>query len=279
MQEIPLKFINHEQSLSGILHLPEENAGKTGIVLLHGWATYRIGPHRLLVEAARAFTRQGFPCLRFDFRGRGESEGETGKITLIDMIDDAGCAVKVLQDKTGVEKIILLGLCSGGEVAVGASMSHDAVAGLILWSTPLLARQLIGESTGESRKKAHHAKTYLQKLFRQETLRKLITFRINFRLIFKILFGQPDYARDESGQEKELLEKFYSFPGKLLLVYGSNDPEGEISQQNYAAICQEHGIPAEFEIIAGANHNFYSLEWKNKLLKISRDWLRDFTDE
>ena len=60
----------------GVLHLPETRVGETGVVFLHGWSGCRLGPHRMFVTCARRLCATGVPCLRFDFGGRGDSEGE-----------------------------------------------------------------------------------------------------------------------------------------------------------------------------------------------------------
>ena len=63
-------------SLAGVVSRPDGVApGSRAAVLLHGWGTYRCGPHDILVKLARALARAGVATLRFDLRGRGESGG------------------------------------------------------------------------------------------------------------------------------------------------------------------------------------------------------------
>ena len=50
--ERPVTFESAER-LVGILHEPEGVRRDAGVVFLHGWASYRIGPHRIFVETAR----------------------------------------------------------------------------------------------------------------------------------------------------------------------------------------------------------------------------------
>ncbi|MHB1004818.1 MAG: alpha/beta hydrolase [Chloroflexota bacterium] len=72
-------MIAGEVALAGVLHLPEGQAPRAGVVVCH--------PHTLLggdkeqpvvVAIAREATERGLAALRIDFRGAGESEGEYG---------------------------------------------------------------------------------------------------------------------------------------------------------------------------------------------------------
>ena len=66
----------NDEIVYGIWHQPVENEKKTAVVFLHGWAGYRAGPHDLLVKIARHLTENGYDCFRFDFRGKGYSQGD-----------------------------------------------------------------------------------------------------------------------------------------------------------------------------------------------------------
>ena len=71
----------------GNLALPAEPC-PTGVVLVHGWSGYRSGPHGILTFLGRELAAAGYATLRFDFRGRGESEGDGLQSTLVTMADD-----------------------------------------------------------------------------------------------------------------------------------------------------------------------------------------------
>ncbi|MFA6292688.1 MAG: alpha/beta fold hydrolase, partial [Victivallales bacterium] len=215
VHEKPFVFENRRQKLFGILHEPDGRQKQTAVIFLHGWGTYRIGPHRIFVEAAREFASAGFPCLRFDFRGRGESGGDVAETTLLDMIDDARQAVGEMLKLEGISQVILLGLCSGGEVAVGTAASDSNVNGLVLLSTPLLGRQTMAKD--DVRKTANSAKNYWQKLFLPGTWGKIFSFRVNYRVVFKVLFGHFQHRqKDKPLKEAGLLEAFKSYNGDCL---------------------------------------------------------------
>ena len=270
--EKTITFKNKQKKLYGILHEPDGDKKPTGVVFLHGWGTYRIGPHRFFVDAARKFAAAGFPCFRFDFRGRGESEGNVKETTLLDMIDDTHQAVEVILKQTGVSQIILLGLCSGGEVAVGAASENSKVNGVVLLSTPLLGRD--PNLKEDVRQTANYAKSYWQKLFLAQTWKKVFTLRVNYKAIFRILFKHQQHAKSKKPiREAEMLEEFRNFKGSSIFIYGENDPVAATSEKAYREVCKKHKS-AIFNTIPRANHNFYSVEWKQKVIKQIEEWLK-----
>ena len=270
-----------EQRVHGVLYRPgnlEESAVvERAVLLLHGWSGYRIGPGHLLTEAARALATAGYAAYSFDFRGRGESEWEVNQASLNSMIRDACRAVPVVLEDTGAAKVTLLGLCSGAEVALGASLSDARIDSLVLWSAPIFSGAFT--TSRQLRRSRDAAKKYAQKLFYPETWVKLVTGRLNFKMIARALSGGRsnedaavvDKAPDTAGQMKE----FEAFGGRLLFIYASNDPETTVSRDFYKAFVERTGMPHEFHEVAGANHNYYSMEWKHQIIEMTLRWLRE----
>jgi pimeloyl-ACP methyl ester carboxylesterase len=91
------------------------------VVTLHGWGGSGAGPHRIFVRLTRALAARGCPGLRFDFGGRGLSDGTAQAVTLDGMIADARAASACLKTHTGCGEIAYVGICSGGNVAIGAA--------------------------------------------------------------------------------------------------------------------------------------------------------------
>jgi uncharacterized protein len=274
--ESPVSFTSQGCVLRGILHAPDDAAARrsTGIVFLNGWAGYRIGPHRIFVQAARRFSAAGYSALRFDFRGRGESEGEAGAATITTMIADATAAVKALCAEAGVERAILLGLCSGSKVALGASARDPRIAGLVLWSgDPLTA----GSVTAKQRRKGVHAlRQYAGKLFRPATWRKLFHAQLNPRLIARALSGaeqQRASGADEAQRDRQILEQFRVFQGGVCFIYGGRDPAAPPAMEGFAAFCRANRIEHRLDVIPDADHNFTSLVWEQAVIDRTLDWL------
>ena len=63
-------------SLVGILHVPEREPARIGVLVIVGGPQYRVGSHRQFVLMARSLAQSGYAVLRFDYRGMGDSDGE-----------------------------------------------------------------------------------------------------------------------------------------------------------------------------------------------------------
>jgi exosortase A-associated hydrolase 1 len=117
--------------LAGILTLPAF-PGITGVVVITGGPQYRVGSHRQFVSLARQLASNGYPVLRFDYRGMGDSEGEQRGFDAVS--HDIAAAIDVLQVKTGVRRTVLWGLCDGASAALMYldDKPDRRIAGLVL---------------------------------------------------------------------------------------------------------------------------------------------------
>ena len=96
---------------------------------------------------------------------------------------------------------------------------------------------------------------------------------MNVRQVNKSLFRPETRTDAEARQEDQWLTRFRTFAGKILFVYGTNDPETRLASQNYRAFCERQRIPHEFQAIEGANHSFYSLTWEQQVMDVTSAWL------
>jgi pimeloyl-ACP methyl ester carboxylesterase len=99
------------------------------VVILNAGSASHVGPGRLYVELARHLTAHGFPCVRLDICGLGDSvcpsfddENDPYPPTVF---RDVALTLHELQSRFGVKRCILLGLCSG---AYGAFQSAAQLA-------------------------------------------------------------------------------------------------------------------------------------------------------
>jgi len=262
-------------TLVATLHQPDDGQCKPlGLVLLHGWAGYRIGAHQMFVKLGRRACEHGFACLRFDFRGRGDSEGDMSSGTLSTMIRDARVAAELLLADTPVERIALIGDCSGSEVAIGAGPLIEECTHLALWSAPIVGAS---RETADEAKRKHIFRQYLGKLLRRETWQKLIGGRLQIGMIKKALLGGGKGAGEqgsESDQDIDWLGRFTGFGGEVLFIYGSKDPTTEAALEHYQGLTKEARREWRHHLIDGANHAFYSVQWEREVIETTLDWLQ-----
>jgi uncharacterized protein len=176
-------FEHEGHRLMAVLHRPA-GTPEAGMILLHGWAGYRAGPHQMFIKLAREAAEAGWACLRFDFRGRGDSEGEPAEASLSTMIADTGRAAEVLAEHCGPLPLALVGDCSGSEVAIGAGPMLAACQWRVFWAAP---------PVGADRTEMREAKrrgilgSYLRKALRPETWRRLVRREVRLDMVGKAL--------------------------------------------------------------------------------------------
>jgi hypothetical protein len=271
-----LTISRDDRNLYGILTLPV-GPPRGGVVIVHGWSGCRMGPHRILVETARRLAGEGFAALRFDLSGRGESEGDPFATDLDVMFEDACAATDALAEAlpSGIP-LGLLGMCSGGNVCLGALTMRPGVRAAVCWSTYPFQSQR--QRRQDVKRTGHFAVEYAKKIFRAKTWKKLLRGRIRWRMILDVLFGhfrkEDETGRNpqESRRDAEIVDRLGEYPGRLFFLFGGGDPEAVDARKIFQEFFSEHGVRAEFDEIPGANHNFYSLEWKEAAIERTATW-------
>ena len=107
----------HGEHLVGILSQPERSVSDLGVLIIVGGPQYRTGSHRQFVMLARSLARAGYPVLRFDVRGMGDSSGDLRNFAYLS--DDIGMAIdQFLNHQSEVRRVVLWGLCDGASAAL-----------------------------------------------------------------------------------------------------------------------------------------------------------------
>ncbi len=90
----------------------------------------RTGPHRIWVSLARKIAQQGICSLRFDLSGQGDSRA-AGSLQAFETqsIEDIRQAMGAVQEKTGIERFVLIGICSGGVLSYQAALEDERIIG------------------------------------------------------------------------------------------------------------------------------------------------------
>ena len=133
MREKAIAF-GANKSLVGIYSRPA-TTGSTqppGVILLNSGILHRIGASRLHVTIARMLAEMGFPVMRFDFSGIGDSEPRRDDLPFEESAPrEVQDAMDRMEAIAGCQEFIIFGLCSGADVAFQAAPMDRRVTGLI----------------------------------------------------------------------------------------------------------------------------------------------------
>jgi pimeloyl-ACP methyl ester carboxylesterase len=123
-----------EGGLVGILTEPDPAHAapdRPGVILLNSGILHRVGASRIYVRIARQLAARGFPALRFDHGGVGDSAVRKDDGSFLESaIGEARQAMDLLAERRGVERFILAGLCSGSDMAYWTALEDERVVGL-----------------------------------------------------------------------------------------------------------------------------------------------------
>lgn len=120
-------------------------SGSTGVVFCAPWgfdALCTTKFHRLL---AQQFADHGFPSIRFDYPGEGDSLPTDTGTTFGTWVEAAHRAAMALRQRTGCTRILYYGMGIGAAVALRAGQEDENVAGLILSAAALNGRRYLRE--------------------------------------------------------------------------------------------------------------------------------------
>jgi len=120
--------------LVGVLSEPPAfyaGADVPAVILLNAGTVHRVGLNRLHVRMARDLAAAGFPVVRFDFSGMGDSPS---RVDDMPFHTSSVCEVQQVMDYLGARncrRFVLAGLCSGANVAFRTAGRDPRVAALI----------------------------------------------------------------------------------------------------------------------------------------------------
>jgi pimeloyl-ACP methyl ester carboxylesterase len=136
-----------DRRLAGFYH--PAAGGKTrspAIVLCNALGYELMSAHRTYRHLAMRLALAGFPTLRFDYRGTGNSTGTPRDPRRVRAwIDDIHAAVREVRSRSGVAAVALFGLRFGASLATVAAVEAPEVEALALWAPIVSGRAAVRE--------------------------------------------------------------------------------------------------------------------------------------
>jgi pimeloyl-ACP methyl ester carboxylesterase len=243
-------------------------------VFFNAGAVHHVGPNRVYVTLARHLSTAGFPCLRFDLEGIGDSvlraPGRENHPYPDTATADARAALDFLKRRFGYTRFIALGLCSGAHASfhAGLQLEQDAIAELILIN-PLTFYWEEGMSL-ETTRRFEDAAAYKRSMRDPGRWLKLLRGDVNMKRLAEVVVDQtrarlrvhddPRLARD--------LRKLLAMNRALTFFIAEGDPGREIlmAGARRTATGALRSGKMRLEMIPGADHTFSQLKPRKDLL-------------
>lgn len=192
--ERPLSF-GESPTLFGVLAEPAQlgpsgGTADTAVLLLNVGTTHRVGPGRLYVKLSRALAARGLRALRFDMAGIGDSRLDAAspqsRLYSKQSISDVSQALAALAEQ-GVQRFVLVGLCSGAYAAYQTAQADPRVQGLVLLNPRRLdwpEGETLEQALWRSYKPAGH---YLAALFSPASYRRMLRREVDLHRVLSRL--------------------------------------------------------------------------------------------
>jgi exosortase A-associated hydrolase 1 len=253
-------------------------------VLVVGGPQYRAGSHRHFVLVARQLAQAGYPVLRFDVRGMGDSSGPLHTFENCDA--DIGAAIHTLMaQQPHVQRVVLWGLCDAASAALLylQQQADVRVQGLCLLNPWV--------RSGASLAKMHVKHYYWQRLKQPEFWRKLLSGRVAGEALhglwanLRAAQGAGGAANDTNAGpaaklsfQQRMAAGWQTHPGPSLLVLSGQDYTAQEFNEYTRADAQWQALLARPGVqtlrLAQADHTFSAPDAGLAVAQASCDWLR-----
>ena len=115
-------------------------SGETAVVICPPFGWDLMSPYRARRDWAEHLAARGYPTMRIDLQGTGDSAGMPTDPARLDAWTRAVFAAALsLRCASGAQRIVAIGIGLGGVVAYHAAAAGAAVEDLVLWASPLAA--------------------------------------------------------------------------------------------------------------------------------------------
>lgn len=230
-----------DERLAATLHSPEQEGKKICVITCHGMLSSRMSTKA--VELCGDLSKRGYYCLRFDFRGCGDSDGHILNSISSKRLDDLNAVIAYARNELGMREIGLFGSSMGGYVSLIRAGSKDDIKTVVSVSTP-------------------HS---MAELLEKDIAKKGYTVIDGYRIGKNFL----DDARIYDGKLREALG-LIDCP--ILFVQGKADTmvPPEHARKLYRAV----GSEKEIKFIDGADHSYSPAVLRRKLVSAAVEWFR-----
>lgn len=279
MKEEVLRFGSNGSLIGIVTCPPEEERGKNlpAFLLLSSGIVHRVGPNRHYVSIARKLAEMGFVVLRFDFSGIGDSEvTEDGTPFEESIIKETKEAMDCLSATRGLERFVVLGICSGAVASFDTACQDPRVEGAILINPGGYTTEL----TSFLIERIQSRRYWKNALFDPARWLRAITGRIDYRVMVSQLAGLVSSKKKVLTDARMVAADFRSLAERnvrLLVVYAEGDPSTWVQE-----LIPDDGMrellssgKLKMETVTSTDHTFMPIEKGEELHRIVQNWAHE----
>lgn len=265
------------EELMGIVAKPTQSALRTGVLIVVGGPQYRVGSHRQFVLLSRFLAANGYPVMRFDFRGMGDSTGDLRSFETVE--EDIAAALEAFAAACPkLERVILWGLCDAASACLlFVDSKHDRRIGGLVMLNPWVRSEA-------SLARTHIKHYYLQRLLQVDLWRKLLSGQLRLLQAARGLFdnllkaGIKDGDKNKMSFQDRMLSGLCEFRGASLVILSGNDYTArEFVEYTTSRSFWQAALNADTVSVMNvpdADHTFSSSVWRAAVEEMTIMWLR-----
>lgn len=280
-----LAFTCEQAALLGILSRPPSSVASSSIavVIVVGGPQYRVGSHRQFVLLARRLALNGYPTLRFDCRGMGDSEGDMQAFEATG--PDLRAAIDALCEACPpTQHIVVWGLCDAASAAMMFATADERVVGIVA-ANPWARSDA---SLAATQVKHYYGARLMQGEFWLKLLRGRLDWRASLRsLIGKLsdafmphrrVGGESGAPAPDNSFQTRMAKGLAGFRGRMLLILSGNDLTAKEFLQYTGSAGAWKGLLDDPRVhrveVPEADHTFSSRTWLNRAEEETLAWLQ-----
>jgi pimeloyl-ACP methyl ester carboxylesterase len=276
-------------------------AKRTGVVFLNTGSNHHVGPNRMYVPLMRALAERGFASLRFDIEGIAESSPRPGArnndVYTTLAVSNVEAAMAELRARRGVDRIFLVGLCSGAYHAFHTGLHDRSVTGAILIN-PQTFSWKEGDALDVQRWENYNSSRYYQRrLYNPEVWKKALRLEIDRRHVFDMVRTMSERGavvvkqkaaallsriRGDARGEANLVASFKTILDRgtqVFLVYCKDDAgidylDQHVGERRLSSMRKKYPH-FRMDIIDGPDHTFTPIWSQERLAEILTAYLTE----
>lgn len=278
--ERALAFECRGEQLVGVLSRPAAPGpiAPLALLILVGGPQYRAGSHRQFVQLARALAGAGMACLRFDYRGMGDSSGPQRAFDEVREDVDAGVAA-LCAAAPEVERCVVWGLCDAASAAMMFATANPRVAGIVAVNPWVRSTASLATATVK-----HY---YRGRLLQAELWRKILGGRFDWRASLRSAFANvrealaarrgADGAAATASYQERMLDGVTRFGGHVLLLQSGEDLTAREFDDHCAADMRWQQVLRRARVervdFPDADHTFSVRQCREAMERATIDWM------